>query len=293
MTRLIFLALLTLSTLAFSQQPDEDAPQAYACPLQGLKDGRLTVASSGTVELFDGQKRLASAEIPDFDFNPAKGNVRCKEARITLSSQMPFKATVVTTELTWKQGAIQVGQTTTEDSSAEALEKAEKELKAGNIEAALQQLSNVFYPHQYYDENKMAARILQRAHEVATKRFKARDAAGAAQVMAVAFEHFSSIAGSSEEAAPLPPARLTAIRNDYGFFLAEAGRFPEAEKELREVVEAAPERAVARLNLADALWAQGKKEEAEAQYREYANRIPRKKWPATLLQRCPACASKP
>jgi len=88
-------------------------------------------------------------------------------------------------------------------------------------------------------------------------------------------------------------ARLAAIRNDYGFFLAEAGRFAEAEAELLEVVKAAPERAVARLNLADALWAQGKKEQAEAQYREYARRTPRKKWPATLLQRCPGCASAP
>jgi tetratricopeptide (TPR) repeat protein len=293
MTRLMALVLLTLSSVAFSQETEEDTPQAYACPLQGLKDGRLTIAPGGTVELFDGKRRLASAELPELDFNPSKGNVTCKETRISLASQMPFRATIVSTELTWKSGTLQAGETKTEDASAEALEKAEKALKAGNIEAAIEQLGNVFYPHQYYNESRMAARILQRAHEVATRCFKARDAAGAANVLQAAFEHFSSFAESPEEEPAVPATRLTAIRNDYGFFLAEAGRLPEAEKQLRQVVEAAPERAVARLNLADALWAQGKKEEAEAQYREYARRIPRTRWPETLLQRCPTCVARP
>jgi tetratricopeptide (TPR) repeat protein len=293
MTRLSLVALLTLSTLAFSQQPEGDAPQSYPCQLQGLKQGRLTITPSSTVELFDGKKRLASAEIPDHDFNPAKGEVKCEGTKISLSSQLPYKATSQTTELTWAQGGLKAGETRIEDPSLEALAEAEKELKAGNIEAAIEQLGSVLYPHQYYDEFGMAKRILLRAHEVAGRRYKEQDKVGAAKVMEQAFEHFSAYSEPPEGSQPVPAARLTAIRNDYGFFLAEAGRSAEAEKVLREVVEAAPDRAVARLNLADALWAQGKKTEAEAQYREYTQRIPRKKWPATLLKRCPKCASGP
>lgn len=291
MFRPTLLALLTLATVASSQQPEGEAPEAYPCPLQGLQDGRLTLTQGGGVELFDGKKRVASASLPEFDFNPAKGNVECAGSEITLASQLPFRATTVTTTLSWKQGKLEVGETRTKDSSAEALAEAEKKLKEGDLEAAIEQLGYVLYPHQYYDEFQMAARILRRAHEVASQRYKAKDAAGAAKVLEAAFGHFSAYAEPPEGRETIPAARLMAIRNDYGFFLAEAGRFAEAEKELREVVAAAPERAVARLNLADALWAQGKKEEAEAQYREYARRIPRKKWPAKLPERCPSCAA--
>jgi len=293
MNRLTLLALLTLSTLALSQQPEEDAPTSYPCPLQGLKAGRVTVTPSGAVELFDGKKRLASVSVPDLDFNAAKASVTCEQTRLTLSSQLPYKATTHTAELTWVSGALKVGKTRVDDPSSRALAKVEKELQAGNIGAAIEALDSISYPGQSYDQFEMAARILRRAHEVATTRYKNRDAAGAAQVMEEAFEHFSNYTEPPGGTAPVPAARLTAIRNDYGFFLSEAGRHPEAEKELLEVVKAAPERAVARLNLADTLWAQGKKAEADAQYREYARRIPRKKWPAKLLERCPGCGSAP
>jgi tetratricopeptide (TPR) repeat protein len=290
MFRPTLLVLLFAATATFAQQPEEEAPQFHPCPLQGLKEGRLTITESA-VELFDGKKRVASANVPELQFNSAKGSVECKGTQISLSSQMPYKATVRSTSLSWKQGKLQVGETRTEDPSAESLAQVEKKLKEGDIEAALKHLEDIFYPHQYYNEFDMAARILQRAHEAASKRFKGKDVAGAAKVLETAFEHFSEHSVHPEGREIIPAARLAAIRNDYGFFLAEAGRLEEAEKELREVVAAAPERAVARLNLADVLWAQGKKEEADTQYREYAKRMPRKKWPANLPQRCPYCAA--
>ncbi|WP_309891848.1 tetratricopeptide repeat protein [Archangium sp.] len=293
MFRPILLVLLVLSSLAFAQA-EEELPTSYDCPLQGLKDGRLSVTPPGAVALFDGEKRLASTSIPDFDFNPNKGDAACEGTQITLSYQVPFKTTTRTAKLTWKDGALQQASASAGGaSSAQTLAEAEKALKAGHIEAALTKLETISYPQQSYDTYDMAARLLKRAHEVATKQYKAKDKAGAAKVMELAFRYFSTYAQAPDGRETLPAARLTAIRNDYGFFLAEAGRSAEAEQVLRQVVEEAPERAVARLNLADALWAQGKKAEAEAQYREYSKRIPRKKWPATLLQRCPGCASTP
>lgn len=293
MIRLPLPLMLCVSALAFAQAPGQAETSSHACPLQGLQKGTLTLSPEGAVALFDGARRVATATLSDFSFNAAKGEVSCAGTQVSIASQMPFKATEVSTTLTWASGALQAGTTRVTDASADALAAAEKALQAGKLEEALRQLENVSYPGQYYDETEMAVRVLKRAHEVATQRYKARDAAGAARVLQAAFAHFTPFAEKPDGSPSLPPARLTALRNDYGFFLAEAGRSAEAETQLRAVVEAAPERAVARLNLADALWAQDKKAEAEAQYREYARRVARKKWPATLLERCPACATTP
>lgn len=57
--------------------------------------------------------------------------------------------------------------------------------------------------------------------------------------------------------------------NDYAFFLAESGKTDKAEPLLSQVIKAAPDRAVAYLNLADVQWGLGKKEEAKPNYRKY------------------------
>jgi tetratricopeptide (TPR) repeat protein len=291
MTRSVLLVLTLSSSLALAQESEEDSETSYPCPLAGLKDGKVTVTEEGGVALFNGKKRLATLQIPEFDFNASKGEVTCKGEKISIHSQMPFKATTRSVDVTWKGGKLQAGTPEVEDPSFVSLEAAEKALKEGRIEEAITHLSDVAYPHNYYSAHDMAVRILRRAHEVSRQRYKARDAAGAAETLGMALEHATDNVSPSEEREGLPAEELTALRNDYGFFLAEAGRSAEAEKVLREVVASAPERAVARLNLGDSLWAQGKKQEAEEQYLEYAKRIPRRKWPATLAERCPSCAS--
>ena len=64
---------------------------------------------------------------------------------------------------------------------------------------------------------------------------------------------------------------VTAILNDYGFFLAEAGLHERAVPVLQVVVARAPDRTVAYLNLADAEQAQGQAEIALDHYRRYAD----------------------
>jgi len=290
MSRTVLLLLTLSSSLALAQEPEEDSGTTYPCPLAGLKDGKFLVSGEGAMELFDGPKRLATLKLPEFAFNPAKGDVECKGTKISISSQFPFRATTSSVELTWKNGKLEAGEPQVEDPSMAALDAAKQALKEGRLEEAIESLENMAYPHNYYSQYGMAVRILRRGHEVARQRYKKGDAAGAAKLLSVALEYADSYGAPPEEGERLPAGEYTALRNDYGFFLAEAGRTNEAEKVLREVVTSAPERAVARLNLGDVLWAQGKKQEAEAQYQEYAKRIPRRKWPAKLAERCPQCA---
>lgn len=62
------------------------------------------------------------------------------------------------------------------------------------------------------------------------------------------------------------------VINDLGFVLEQGGAYVEAERVLRKVLEAMPERSVAKLNLADALWGQGKPE-ASQWYRAYVAEV--------------------
>lgn len=71
------------------------------------------------------------------------------------------------------------------------------------------------------------------------------------------------------------PSDATLVRefNDYGFYLAQAGRPKDAVEVLSEVVDVDPNRTVAYLNLADAQYAAGETADAKSNYAEYAKRM--------------------
>ena len=73
------------------------------------------------------------------------------------------------------------------------------------------------------------------------------------------------------------PANALAL-NNHAWSLHLAGKYAEAEAELREVVRMAPQRAIAYANLGETLWKQGENEEAAAMYRKFLelNRDPRR-----------------
>lgn len=67
--------------------------------------------------------------------------------------------------------------------------------------------------------------------------------------------------------------KLVGQLNDYGFFLAEAGRPGDAAGVLETVIDLDPERTVAYLNLADALFATGDVAAAKRHYADYRQRM--------------------
>ena len=255
------------------------AEHHYPCKLDGLPRGKVAITDEGEVTLLDGDRPVAKATL-SLPYNDAKGEVTCAGQKIEIYSQMPFSAAAVAVTLARKGGELVVTADDSGDPAAAALDQAEKLLKAGRIAEAVAELAAIEYPGHYFDEGKMAARVLLRAHQVAKKLHKGKDARGAADALTAGFGYYRDAAEGG-----VPARKLIGIQNDYGFFLDEAGDHARAEAELRAVVASDPRRAAAHLNLADALWALGKTHEAMVEYEAYAKRVPARKRPPRVAER--------
>ena len=109
---------------------------------------------------------------------------------------------------------------------------------------------------------------LEKLHGEASRAYKAKKPARAVALLEDALNDLT--------VAKMDPGQdpnVTAIMNDYGFFLAEAGMNDRAVAVLTTVLARAPDRTVAYLNLADAEYAQGWKDEARGHYRGYRERM--------------------
>jgi Tetratricopeptide repeat len=250
-----------------------------ACPLDGLKGGKLVV-SQDAIALHDGKKKIAAITHEDLAaFNAAKANVVCKGKRIELDWQLPYSSAYFSYVLELKQGKLTIVEHDKGDPSADTLASAEKLLAEGKIEAAIDELEGMEYPSHYIGSDFVVG-VVKQAWTEATARYKRKQAAAAAQLLERALLFHETMGGDEAPA-------LVLYRNDLGFFLAESGKLAEAERVLRAVVAAAPERKVAHLNLADVLWSLGKQAEAEKEYQAYAALSD--KWPPQVAKRCPSC----
>ncbi len=86
-------------------------------------------------------------------------------------------------------------------------------------------------------------------------------------------------------------AAFLPLANDWGFYWLEAKDAARAKPILETVTAAAPERAVAHLNLGDALWALGDQAGAKKEYGAYVKRVKAAVVPKSVRERCPDCAS--
>ena len=77
---------------------------------------------------------------------------------------------------------------------------------------------------------------------------------------------------------PQPKPASALALNNHAWSLHLAGKYAEAESELREVIRMSPDRAIAYANLGETLWKQGKNDEAAAMYRKFLelNKDPRR-----------------
>lgn len=148
---------------------------------------------------------------------------------------------------------------------------------------------------QYYT---MRRPVVLLAHKAALKKYKQGKLKSAVKIMSYGFYQYESGFVFIPEKEPdfsftslekfrknaelkgkqlLTPQELTAMANDYAFFLAEAGKNEQAEKLLLQVIAYAPKRTVAYLNLGDVLWKLGKKNDARKYYKKYLELVGKKK----------------
>jgi len=212
-------------------------------------------------------------------FNPAKSFVFCENNKVIISSEASFSTLKFIAEYQWdkKKGLILINETT-EDPSLESLKKIDVFLNRGEIEKALKELELILYPEHYYNSCEMAVKFLRAAHKFALKAYRNKDVKKAVRLMEKVFEEeyldypfFYNVEEyhQSEWSEYMEIKEYVEILNNYAFFLGQDGRFKEAVDILRNVLEIAPGRVVAYLNIADALWEQKEKQEAIQNYKKY------------------------
>lgn len=237
----------------------------------------------------------AGADTTDFGtfeyggmYNPAKTDWFWdgETGTVKVFSQMPFSAFTYWAcySLHTDPPALVLIAEGTMDPSRDAVDAAWDLIDRGMIAQAVDTLSMIFYPQNYYESEEMGAAALARSHGLALDLYRGGDAAAACSSMAVAVDSaymfwsdfewpcgYGSASGydASRAAAFLPRGDYVESINDYGFFLLESGDPGRAAEILEGVIDVAPERAVAYLNLADALWALGRTDEARPMYAEY------------------------
>jgi tetratricopeptide (TPR) repeat protein len=116
--------------------------------------------------------------------------------------------------------------------------------------------------HLPVDPDRMAAVVTW--HQDALRAYRKRDFERALAPLDDLLASLKEVDPSGQD------EQVSAILNDYGFFLAEAKRLDRAIAVLQLVIARAPKCAVAYLNLADAQWASGDTSAAAPHYRRYA-----------------------
>lgn len=221
-------------------------------------------------------------------YNPAKTEWRWIPADgiVQVYSQLPFSAFTYWAEyrIETEPPALVLLDEGTMDPSRDAVDAAWRLIDSGMVAQAVDTISMVFYPQRYYEPEELGAAALARSHGLALDLYRGGDAAAACSIMAVVIDSAYSFWSDSEW--PCSYRSATAydsswvvrflsrddyveMINDYGFFLLEAGHPERASMILEGVIAVAPDRAVAYLNLADALWALGRFDEARPLYAEY------------------------
>lgn len=302
--RFVIAWLILLPTNSNATADDEtdllvDESTWYRCELAKMKEGKLTVhagpcvkiggndLADGMVEvcLYDDVK-LKSCVTLERDFNAAKASISCSGQTIKIFSQAGYSAAESSFSLIWNnKRLLPKGEQHLSDPSFDALKEGDRLLSKGRIEDAVNKYSEMMYPDRYVDEDDLSFRVIRKAHEVGLAKAKSKDFKGAVKIMRPAIDEFSTPPGEPKKKA----AYIEAL-NDYGYFLDEAGNHIKAAEILNKVTHLDPERAVAYLNLGDALFAQ-KKDAANA-YGAYGRLVSESKWPIRVKTRCPQCVGK-
>jgi len=208
-----------------------------------------------------------------------------EDGYVYIYSQMPFSAFSYVGKYKWSKSAqsLTLIKSYTEDPSAESLKKVEDCLSKGNISKALENLRYMLYPGHYYDDKEMAVKFLKSSHKEAVKQY--RDGSNDSwKLMYDAITYFDYITEKgrwifqfnskkdyekSDFIKYLSFDKFIEAVNDYGFLMDEGGKSKDAVSVLKYIVKMAPERIPAYLNLADALYKTGNREDAKKYYKSY------------------------
>ncbi len=246
----------------------------------------------GTDNLYEEVKLLDKYEFGENAYvNMAKSDVSVEGGKITVWSQMPFRASEQIFNLEWDGTVLKLVDTTWQDPTEEYYTELEELVKEWKFDEAIAMEGDpmypLFYPDHYYGIPQLA---IEEGHKYALTKYKSSDVKEAARVLkwgidqylfaqtfdelnASNMENIDSLLEEEEYSAAkdyrIDIKKFAGILNDYAFFQSEMGNNKDAESYLNKVIELDSSRIVAYINLGDVKWNLGKKEEAKKYYREY------------------------
>lgn len=215
--------------------------------------------------------------------NPAKFmSAYWEENKVFLSTQMPFRATVIYLVFEVNKRSLEFRSEYVDDPNAPLFEAYERCLDSGKIACAVEAISGIQYPMSSMNESEEGIRIMQKAHEVALSLFKIKNADSASVVMEAAlsfwgnayterFTDSSSLAQARKDGYETfwTDEQIALWMGDYGLFLLHAKKYAECIRInawLNKVLPALPG---PYLQHGDALYAKGEKTKAKSIYVRY------------------------
>ncbi len=196
--------------------------------------------------------------------------------------------------------------------AAQTYEEVRKYIEAGRLEEAFEAYDRGF-TNEVDADPELAALALRQGMAVARQRAEAGDVAGARRALHAAFsiasfryrldrgtflpmdwkqrprslEEWAQEAFGADPQAPSYARTYRDALTEYADLLVQDHRPQEAEPILRALTVLAPDHALAYLYLGDALWDQGKPEEARRFYQRYQELTPGGPWPDRVRERAP------
>ncbi|WP_376789560.1 tetratricopeptide repeat protein [Thermoflexus sp.] len=218
----------------------------------------------------------------------------------------------VSLEAEWDGEGFRHVETARTDLAAQTYEEVRRQIEAGRLEEAFEAYAKGF-TNEVDADPELAALALQQGMAVARQRAEAGDVARARRALHAAFSIASfryqldggtflpmdwnqrprSLEEWAQEvfgADPRAPSFARTYRDaltEYAALLVQDHHPQEAEPILRALIILAPNHAPAYLYLGDALWDQGKPEEARRFYQRYQELTPGGPWPDRVRERAP------
>ncbi|MCS6964837.1 tetratricopeptide repeat protein [Thermoflexus sp.] len=212
----------------------------------------------------------------------------------------------VSLEAEWDGQGFRLADLSRIDLAAQTHIEVRKHVEAGELEKALEAYDKGF-THQVDEDPELATLALRQGLTVARQRAEAGDIAGARRALRAALsianvpyrldwgtflpegweQRPRSLQDWAREAYGADPQVYRDALTEYAALLIQDRLPQEAEPILRGLTVLAPDHAPVYLYLGDALWNQGKSEEARRFYRRYQELAPNGPWPDRVRERSP------
>lgn len=232
--------------------------------------------------------RAEELEVPFFNYAKVYSMPVCKNDTIRFMFEMPYRASQYTycfaLEKTGKKyTGVKYVDYAFEDASQEAIQHAEEALEKNDIKLAAEYYSNVMYPMYYMDEKEVSAKLMTKAHRLAIQAYKENKFKQATEYMVHALEFYGNTVHQDykskaefEEAITTDTGMVWNRQNfqlwmgDYGLFLYREGELEASVLMNTYMTQMLPAVPGPYLQLGDSYFDLGKKEEAKAIYKKYA-----------------------